>query len=70
VFQTSVDILCSACNAISTEQFSVELEPRVRISWRIDGDVIRVGLSVKTTGWLAFGLSTSGTMLDSDAYIG
>lgn len=38
--------------------------------WNVVADVIQIKITAKTTGWIGFGLSPEGTMVDSDVVIG
>lgn len=67
-----VHLLLLVCTEATYGPFSIELDPRAKLTWQIDGEgrYITIDLSVFTKGWVGFGFSTTETMLDSDVYVG
>ena len=50
--------------------FHQQINSDFNLYWKILGDIIEIAVDVKGTGWLAFGPSSKGNMVDSDVIIG
>lgn len=44
--------------------------PLYELYWSVDGNVTTFAVRVQTTGWVGFGISETGTMLNSDVIMG
>lgn len=44
--------------------------PQYDLYWTVDGDTISFAVRVETNGWIGFGISPDGRMLDSDVIQG
>lgn len=44
--------------------------PLYELYWSVTGDRITFAVRVQTTGWVGFGISPTGLMLDSDVVMG
>ena len=44
--------------------------PAPTLYWNVVEDVIQIKITAETTGWVGFGISPEGTMVNSDVVIG
>ena len=61
-----IDLLLSYDNYLELNAAN----PQYDLYWTVDGDTISFALRVETNGWIGFGISPNGTMLDSDVIQG
>ena len=50
--------------------FLLNQSPLYELYWTVNGTRVFCAVRVETTGWVGFGISPDGSMLDSDAVMG
>lgn len=71
-FLWSIPCPCLSQSSLSPLKFSTFLDHshQVHLSWGLDEDMIIFEVQVRTTGWVAFGITPHGQLPGSDLVIG